>query len=281
LRSIASGAIGELERRDSKPYSAFASKTEDDYFDVDISDIPRRVDRRRRTDDPEAFEIASALAMIADCDSHPTMSAKELRQADPSLYAIVFEAGGGYAGFVRNVSPRRSLRPGLRYLQYDDTLKRIEAPDLVIDGSIDMVVTTDQCAVLSPIAFASLFGDVGVVFQQAPENLKALSRAMKAVIPLSAGALEALQSRCGRRVSDARRLHHIVTDRATALAALSADELTGLLQLRGLEDALANGQLNLSNESVSDFLDLVEGRLFTDDLTQEERRADSYSPRRR
>jgi hypothetical protein len=47
-----------------------------------------------------------------------------------------------------------------------------------------------------------------------------------------------------------------------------------------LEDAIHKGEISLTDDNVSDFLDLVEGRLFSDDLTGEERRADSYSPRR-
>src|SRR6266571_2385935 len=103
-------------------------------------DIPQRRDKRKREEDPEAYEIASALAMIRECDRHPPMNAEKLRDADPSLYAIVFESGGEYVGFVRNVSPRRPVKPGLRYLQYGDTLRKIEPPDLAIDDSVDLVV---------------------------------------------------------------------------------------------------------------------------------------------
>lgn len=128
LRSIAQTAIAELERRDAKPYSTFGSKTGDDYFDVDVSNIPRRRDHRKKEDDPEAYEIATALAMIAETDNHETMSAEQLRAADPTLYAIVFEENGEYIGFVRNRSPQRVVKPGLRYLQYGDTLKKVDPP---------------------------------------------------------------------------------------------------------------------------------------------------------
>jgi len=281
LRSIAQGAIAELQRRDAKPYSTFASKTGDDYFDVDVSDIPQRRNMRKQEDDPEAYEIASALAMIADCDAHPVMTAEELRDADPSLYAIVFERDGDYVGFIRNSSPRRPVRPGLKYLQYGDTLRRVDPPDLAIDDDIDLVVAADRCAVLSPAAFTTLFGDVGVAFEQVSANVKAISDALKGVLPLGRGTLAALNARCGRRVSDAKRLHHIVTERRGALKKLTSAELRSLLKLRGLDGAIRRGEVSLTDDNVSDFLDLVEGRLFSDDLTGEERRADSYSSRKR
>jgi hypothetical protein len=280
LRSIAQGAIAELQRREAKPYSTFASKTGDDYFDVEVTDIPQRRNRRKREDDPEAYEIASALAMIADCDDHPVMTAPELRNADPSLYAIVFEGNGDYVGFIRNASPRRPVKPGLKYLQYGDTLKKIEPPDLAIGDDIDLVVAADRCAVLSPTAFTTLFGDVGVAFEQVPSNVTAMSDALKDVIPLGPRTLVALNDRCGRRVSDAKRLHHIVTERKEALKGLNPSEMKTLLRRRGLDGAVQKGELSLIDDNISDFLDLVEGRLFNDDVTGEERRADSYSPRR-
>lgn len=82
-------------------------------------------------------------------------------------------------------------------------------------------------------------------------------------------------------VSDPKRLHHIVTERKEALEALTRTEMEALLERRGLEGAIQNGELRLFDDNISDFLDLVEGRLFNDDVTGEERRADSYSPRRR
>lgn len=253
--------------------------TGDDYFDVDVSDIPQRRNKRKREEDPQAYEIASALKMISDCDHHPVVSAEQLREAEPTLYAIVFESNEKYVGFVRNASPRRRVRPGLKYLQYGNALKRVDPPDLAIDDLVDLVVTEDRCAVLDPRAFTTLFGDVGVAFRQVPTNVKAITNALKNVIPLRPDSASALTARCGRRVIDARRLHHIVAERQTALKALTPEEMRTLLDRRGLGDAVQEDELVLDQDAVSDFLDLIEGRLFADDVTGEERRADAYSPR--
>lgn len=280
LRSIAQLALDELQQREPKTYSTFASKTSDDYFDVDVSDIPQRRDRRKREDDPEAYEIASALAMVAECDNHPVMSADELRSADPTLYAIVFETQAKYVGFIRNSSPKRPVRPGLKYLQYGNVLKKVDPPDLAIDDQIDLVVAEDRCAVMAPEAFTTLFGDVGIAFQRVPENISAISGALDAVIPLTTDSETALAARCGRRISDARRLHHIVTQRLADLKALTPKDMRALLERRGLKACIQKGKLEIGDAVVSEFLDLIEGRLFADDVTGEERRADAYSPRR-
>jgi hypothetical protein len=280
LRAIAQTAVAELGRREAKPYSPFAAKTSDDYFDVDLSDIPNWHDKRRREDDPEAYEMASILAMVAQCDSHPPMTPDQLRRANPTLYAIVFEDTTGYVGFIRNVSPRRILKPGLKYLQYGDTLKKIDPPDLAIDDVIDFVIAADRCAVFAPTAFTTLFGDVGVAFQQVRANVATMSDALKNVLPLAGESTAALQNRCSRRVNDAKRLHHIVTERKMALKSLTKKEIQELVRKRGLRDSIKQSKLNLTDDNVSDFLDLIEGRLFNDDVTGEERRADAYSPRK-
>lgn len=280
LRAIAQTAVAELERREAKPYSPFAAKTRDDYFDVDLSGIPNRHDKRKREDDPEAYEMASILAMVARCDSHPAMTPDHLRRANPTLYAIVFEDTTGYVGFIRNVSPRRILKPGLKYLQYGDTLKKIDPPDLAIDDDIDLVIAADRCAVLAPTAFTTLFGDVGIAFQQVPANVAAMSDALKNVLPLAEGSPTALQNRCSRRVNDAKRLHRIVTERKVVLKNLATEEIQDLVRKRGLNDAVKQGELILTDDNVSDFLDLIEGRLYSDDVTGQERRADAYSPRK-
>jgi hypothetical protein len=280
LRDIATSAVGELERRDPKAWSPFGAMTHDDYFDVDVPGIPLKIDRRRKPDDPAAQEIASALQMVARTDEHPTVSRDQLLALKPTLYAIVFEDDGEYIGFVRAASPRSTIKPGVKFLQYDNVLKRIDPPDLAIDEKVDIVVAPDRCAVLSSAAFTTLFGDVGIAFEAVGPNTSAMSDALEKTLPLATSSVAEITAWCGRRVTDARRLHYIANDRGSALRALKKSELTGLVKKRGLGHAIVNGELVLANEQVGDFLDLVEGRLYDDDVTGQERRADAYSPRR-
>jgi hypothetical protein len=65
-----------------------------------------------------------------------------------------------------------------------------------------------------------------------------------------------------------------------ALKNLTTKEIQELVRKRGLTDSVKQGKLILTDDNVSDFLDLIEGRLFNDDVTGEERRADAYSPRK-
>lgn len=279
LRTIARSALEQLDRRDAKPYSEFGHATSDDYFETDVSDLPMRRDRRKRDDDPAALQPASALNMTTDADGFPSLDAEELRDFEASLYALAFEDGdGGYTCFVRKQSPRRPLKPGLRFLQFGDTLRKVEPPDLAIDEGIDLVLTTGRCAILNVAAFESIFGDVRVAFGNLPANMTAIERALGDVVPLGETSLEALQERCARRITDAKRLHRLVEEKGDAIASLSSVDLQALLDRHDLE-VLDDGELALDDASAGALLDLLDGRFFNDDITGAARRADAFSPR--
>jgi hypothetical protein len=279
LRLIAASALEELARRDAKTYSEFGHATSDDYFEIEVSELPMRRDGRKREDDPKAFRPASALDMTVNADSYPTLDAEELRDFKADLYVLAFEDGAdGYVCFVRKRSPQRPIKPGLRFLQYGDTLRKVEAPDLMIDDEVDIVLTTERGAILDLGAFRTIFGDVRVAFESVPANTAAIQQALDRVIPLGEDAVEALQARCGRRLTDARRLHRLIEEKAADIESLTPVALEDLLVRRGL-DVLRDGQIELDDEAAADFLDLLDGRFFDDDITSAPRRADAFSPR--
>lgn len=277
IRGICTAALAELDRRDAKPYAPFAAASRDDYLEVDVSGLPRRIDHRRRND--AVGEPAALLALIEGVDSLESLSASQLRASTPSMYAFVFETDDGFVGFVRNASPRRVVKPGLRYLRFENVLRRIDPPDISIDDLTDLVVTPSSIAMLSEGAFTTLLGDVRVAFTQVEANATVVFGALAKCLPLSSESEEVLRERCGRRVIDARRLNHIAGARSGALADLGKAGLTKILKDRGLDHLVKRGKLEIDAGSASEFLDVIEGRLFSDDVTGEERRADAYSPR--
>lgn len=277
VREICRAALAELDRRDAKPYAPFAAASSDDYLEIDVSGVPRRVDHRKKTSAPS--EPAALLRLIDGVDAQPSLDASDLRTSTPTMYAFVFETLEGYVGFVRNASPRRKLKPGYRFLRFENVLRRIDPPDLAIDDEIDLVVTSSHIAILSQTAFNTLLGDVGVAFTQVPANTKIVIAALGKCLPLTPGSSSALLERCGRRVIDAKRLNHIASERGSALAGLGKSGLMKMLNARGLDGVVKRGKLDIDADSVADFLDAIEGRLFNDDITGEERRADAYSPR--
>lgn len=291
LRQIARAALGFLGRSTGRPYAPFGALEEDEHFVLERSEIPRPVQKTKRglsrdhsrsedaNSPDELFGVAEALRIIDETDHHPVLSAADLREASRfNLYAISFHIGNSFMGFIRQANPRRSLRPGLRYLQYGDTLKRMEQPDIVIDEKIDIVVAPEDVAIVSDGSVQVLFRDVDLVMQQVGVNVDAVCRALGVCIPVTANSLDVLRIACSSGPRNAKRLHHLVHSRLPHLALDSSTFLAALGQ-RQLGHLIVDGQLQLTESDVPDFLDFVEGRFFDDDHSPETRRADRFSPR--
>ena len=227
----------------------------------------------------ELFGVAEALRIIDETDQHPVLSAADLRQVSRfNLYAISFHISNSFVGFIRQANPRRSLKPGLRYLQYGDTLKRMEQPDIVIDERVDIVVGPEDVAIISDGSVQVLFRDVDLVMQHVDPNVDAVDAALNECIPLTAGSLDALRIACNSGPRNARRLHNLVYGRLADLD-LDSSAFLKALEQRKLGHLVVDGELQLKQSDVPDFLDFVEGRFFDDDHSPETRRADRFSPR--
>ena len=292
LRQIGRAALDYLGRSIERPYAPFGALEEDEYFLLGRSEIPRPVQTRKKqelapdnartggeTNPDQLHGVAEALRIIDETDRHPVLSPVDFHEGSRfNLYAISFQVGNDFVGFIRQANPRRSLKPGLRYFQYGDTLKRMEQPDVVIDEKVDIIVSPENIAIVSEKSVQVLFRDVDIVMQQVDVNVDEVSVALRLCLPVTAGGLDALRIVCSRGPRNAKRLHDLVHIRFPLVALNSSTFLTALRQ-RQLGHLVANDRLHLTENDVPDFLDFVEGRLFDDDHSPETRRADRFSPR--
>ena len=300
FRDIAQATIGRLEGSTRRDYAHFGALDEDEYFAIDTASIPRRMAGRRRTrhvgDEPTVptgipralatedsapgvGELAAALRMIADADSHPVLSANDLRNdLKLTLYAICFPIDSGFVGFIRRSGPQRSISPGYRYFQYGDTLKRVEHPDFVFDDRIDIVIGSEELAILSVSAVQVLFADVRLVTESVAENVSRVVNVFKEHLPFSDGSKQLLDDICSKGPRTAKRLDDLVRFRLSEIS-LDPTALMEVLTMHKLSDLIRDGRIVLDESSIPDFFDFLEGRLFHDDHTQEARRADRFSSR--
>ena len=292
MRQIGRAALDHLGRSTERPYAPFGALEEDEYFVLRRSDIPRPVQARKKrefapdntrtgdeTNPDQLHGVAEALRIIDDTDQHPVLSSVDLHEGSRfNLYAISFQVGNDFVGFIRQANPRRSLKPGLRYFQYGDTLKKMEQPDVVIDEKVDIVVWPEEIAIISEKSVQVLFRDIDIVMQQVDVNVDEVGLALGSCLPVTAGGLDALRIVCGRGPRNAKRLYDLVHIRLPHIVLNSSTFLTALTQ-RQLGHLVGNDRLHLTENDVPDFLDFVEGRLFDDDHSTETRRADRFSPR--
>lgn len=300
FRDIAQATIRRLERSTRREYAHFGALEEDEFFAIDVEAIPRRTAGRRRSSHvgdelivpaglpsplaPEdsaagVGELAAALRMIANADSHPVLSANDLRDdLKLSLYAICFPIGSGFVGFIRRSGPQRSINPGYRYFQYGDTLKRVKHPDFVFDDRIDIVIGSEEVAILSVSAVQVLFADVRLVMESVDGNVRRVAEAFEAHLPFSSSSEQLLREACARGSRIAKRLDDLVRFRLSKISR-DPDSLMRTLENHELSSLILDGEFVLDEASISDFFDFLEGRLFHDDHTQEARRADRFSSR--
>lgn len=288
FRKIGRAALDYLAISTERPYAPFGALEEDEYFVLGRSEIPRPRKKREQPSDIERPAsgtttddgVAEALRVIDETDQHTDLLPKDLNEESRfNLYAISFKVSGGFIGFIRQASPRRSLSPGLRYLQYGDALRKMKSPDAVIDEKIDIVVSPQDVAIMSDRSVQVLFRDVDIVMQNVDANVAKVGSAFHQCVPITARGLNALRSACNIGPRNAKRLHDLVNGRLPQVA-LNQSQFLGKLTQRQLGHLVANGQLDLSESDVPGFFDFIEGRLFDDDHSPETRRADRFSPRR-
>jgi hypothetical protein len=289
LRTVCEPTADQLRAATARPYEPFAQlEPTEEYFRVEIDDLPQRPPPRRRgrrQDDgnrtaahKDLDGTADLVRLVRSVDQLEPLGG--LDDAAYTFYAICWPVDGGFVGFVKKHDPRRALTAGRRWFQYGDALRHAEPPDLVLESDIDIVVTSDFVATRNPTAFKHLLNDVQVVLAGVPADVKAVRRRLQRTMPLSGNAAKALEQAARQRVSYARRLN-LLPDRIKAIQ-VDVAKLRKELQAVGVPAGRLLGAdegFDFGVDDVGVFLDVLEARYFDDRLGGERRRADRYSRR--
>ena len=287
LRAVCEQTLEQLRTAVPRPYEPHAQlEGGEEYFWVQIDDLPRREPPRSRRLNGQADEewdgTASLVAITRHVDRLEPMNATEIRRQKYLFYGMAWATSdGAFITFVKKSDPRQALRPGRLFTRFDQALKRVEDLDLVLEPDFDVVVSDSFVAVLRPAAFSQLLNDVRIAFADVDKHVAAVGQRLGSTIPLTAEAAAALAGAAKRKVSLARRLGQL-PDR---LAVISFDQamLRSALHRHGVDaTSLLDGQGNFDfgEDAAGVFLDVVEGRYFRDDFGEERRRADRFSVRR-
>jgi hypothetical protein len=307
LREVVAHSLSRLAGMTAVPYGpAVLPEANEEYLRIEIHELaPRRPSRRKvgpqrsnevpatptqdgtsvrptdvLSDKDESPEIADLLRIVGAPDDLPVISAGQLRESDFSFSAICLpQQSGEVITTVRGVSPTRILRRAAFFGRFSGSLRNAERPDLLLEQAVDLVITRDEIAVLNRTNFDRLFSDLDAVALAVPGNVESIQRSMPN-LPFAPGTAATLTVLCQRLPSLAKRLAAL--SRNPALSVLSPDTLRNALSSHG-EDAGhwldQTDSLSLSEDRARQFLDVVEGRWWTSDFSQEKRRADRYRAR--
>ncbi|MGW4640922.1 hypothetical protein ACWEN6_20495 [Sphaerisporangium sp. NPDC004334] len=292
LWEVCVNALGRITNGRARPYepNAHLEPTEE-YFLLDFDDIPEQPDipspsrkaKEAASEDENPDRTAALLRSLRDVAVLESYNPQRLPEFTPVLYYSISwqQRDESWAHFIRKANPRQMFKPGRRWFGYGDTLKRIADPAMMIDDSVDMVLTSKHLAAFNGKHLKDLFTDVHIVMQNVPKYVNRVTEILdEDSIGITPRAKDALLAMATKRYSFAVRLYQL-QERLLEIK-LNLEKLSTVLDQHAIDmDNVINddGQLDFGEKQVETFLDLVDGRFFKDDFTGEARRADRFSKR--
>ncbi|GCD19282.1 hypothetical protein CTKZ_08440 [Cellulomonas algicola] len=271
LHEIGAAAISQLRTMRGLPYSPYVHpELGEEYIYLPLA-----------ADVPDSDGRGSDLAgLCRNLDAVQEITAEELRTHDFQFYGIAYASGENLVAFVRKSNPRRTLQGAHKFFKFSGSLKRVARPDIVLEDTVDLVVTQRALAVLRSFSFEMLAPDVNFSEENVQRYVDDLVGALQGKVVLSAGSIEALREVSGRKTSLVKRLKNLHS-RASQLQITPAS-VQEILRRHDLAEVVqfdADGNVVLNVESVEVFVDLLEGRYFEQDFTGDAVRADRFRRR--
>lgn len=284
LAALCAPTVQQLSNYEERPYETFAELDDDEYFWYQHSDLPPHPPLSDFEGDGEPpttdNDTADLVRLIRTVDALNEISKTDIHNSRFSFYVICWEHKKSMIGFVSHVNPISTLRPGLRFFRFGETMRSLARPDFALTSGSDLVVGLDGTAILKPHAFSTLLGDVGVIFDHVIGDIHSVKLALKSSVKLSPLAEAALKSESLRTQKHAKRLRAL-PDRLGKIN-LTAASLRKSLKNHNIDPNLilnSKGEFSFIEENVSVFFDAIDSRYFEDDFSGEKRRADRFSSR--
>ncbi|WP_206068649.1 hypothetical protein, partial [Nonomuraea composti] len=290
LRSVCAVAIERLISGSPRLYEPNAElEPRDEYFMLDVGSIPEQPVAQGKSgsdssaDDGNPDRAAALIRSLRDISILNVMSAQDLPSFKPMLfYSISWQQNNDtWIHFIRKANPRVAFKAGNRWFQYSGTLREIAEPSMVLDDVVDVILTKDHMAAFHGTHLKNLLTDVRIVMQNVPQYVETIVKALKASdIGITENAQAALQAAAGRLYSFATRLFHL-QDRLTQIQPDPAHfaKVLGTHDIEVSAFINSDGLIDFDERQAGLFIDVIDGRLFRDDWTGEERRADRFSKR--
>jgi hypothetical protein len=287
LRKVGDSSLERVARMEPIPYTPYVEPGDDEYLSLDPETLTVAVSTG---DDggpaSQAQQTARLAEIVQNADTLPTIGAKQLLARIDALYfqAICLHASPRIIAFVTKTIGRPVIKRSAIPLGLDDAtdrFKSISRPELVLEGEAHAIMAPGEIAILNRPQFQFLVGDIGLVGQYVPAQIKLISsRLKKHGIPLSAKAGKAIAAKASASVQLAKRLdafleriEQIDVNRVANGRGFTAQDL------KKKDFVNAKGELDCADDRVLELIDALEGRFFDDGFTTEKRRADRFRKR--
>jgi hypothetical protein len=287
LRRVVDETIERISGMDPVEYTPYVEPQADEYLTLDASSLVLTIETADedgvRTRRQQTAELA---ALVQRADVLPELGAGQLieRLDKFRVQAICLRAGTDLVGFVTKATARQVMKRSAIPLGKDDSndrFKRLSRPEVVLEGDVHAIVMPSEVAILNKAQFQFLVGDVGLVAQYAPAQVKRIASRLKARgIPLSAATTAAIEAKAIASVQVAKRLDAFAERVEQIDVTLIANGGGFRAQELQPDDFVnADGEIECDTDRVVELLDALEGRFFGDAFSPEKRRADSFRRR--
>jgi hypothetical protein len=284
--------LATLKRKTRRDYASEASLEEDEFFSLSLESRSTGGDRADQVPGEDAKETGlseeklSAAELVGfvrgafERDDYLTKS--ELGTGSWLFYVVVaiLKDGEEPLGFVRQYNPQRGIKMGRLLTAFDRTLKRFDQPLFNFDFEFDVVIASDEIAVLKTTGFERVFSDLAVAVAHVPQHVESVETRLG--VGFGPGSAAILTSICETRPRYAKRLRQLAG--APHLSKVTPDGLRKKLGQHGLEEEMfgAGNDLELKDrDDVAVLLDMLEQRYYEGDFTDEHLRADRMSKLKR
>jgi hypothetical protein len=284
---MADEALAIVKKRIEIDYTPYVEPGDNEYLKLAPS---RLTVTRTRTSSSgttsQKQQTARLLEIIQNADTPPPLGAKALteRLDEFVLQAVCLRSGTDVIGFVTKGNAGRVIKRSAIPLGFDDNqdrFKKISRPEVILESDTHAIVAPGEIAVLNVTQFQFLVGDIGLVQEYAPAQVKVIARSFqRRGIPLSAATAAALTAKAKASVQLAKRLDAF-NERILALDVSRINNGKGFVQ-QGLKKAdfvNSKGEIQCDDVRVVELLDALEGRFFDDGFSDENRRADRFRKR--
>ena len=285
LIELCAPSLEAIRNYEERRWENFAALDDEEYFWYKFSDLPNiNVKSMRKQPPPENNVEGSGAWDLIDlvklADELPYVNRARLADGGFTFYAICWNYKGSIVGFVSHMNPVSMMRQGIKYFQFGEVMRKVDAPSFALSAGSDLVVGLSGLAIFNSSAFLTLFGDRSIAFSQVSKDLTSIKKILAKSVRLSAKGENSLKQKSITTQKYARRLS-LLPDRLKAIT-LTPAQLKSVLKKHGVNHKLIleNDEFSFEEKDISIFFDAIESRFFKDEFSPEKRKADRFSTRK-
>ena len=287
LRKVADDAMALVKKLTAIDYTPYVEPGDGEYLKLDPSWLTVTKTRTNPSGTTsQKQQTAQLLQIIENADTLPPLGAKALTQRldEFVLQAVCLHVGTDVVGFVTKGNAGRVIKRSAIPLGFDDNndrFKSVSRPEVILEGDSHAIMAPGEIAILNATQFQFLVGDIGLVEEYAPAQVKVIAQSFQSRgVPLSASTAAALAAKAKASKQLAKRLDAF-NERVLRLDVARITDGKGFTH-QGLKKAdfvNKNGEIECADGRVVELLDALEGRFFGDGFSDEQRRADRFRKR--